>query len=1345
MNKYIKRGRARKNDREGRKPHFIALFLVSLSVASVLITLPAQSPGVPCDPADYVNISSAGYNAVPPFVTKGGGTPNVLILFANSADLYEFAYKVPEKYDRNGDGLPNDCNAGSAFCTIDASFDPNTRYYGYFEIGVMYRYDSGGYFAADAAGGLPGNFLNWLTMRKIDILKKVAIGGKYLNRAQKNSPKLLEGQNKPNHPPNSTADTEQMAHWDYFKTYNGRYYMLDGDSNSGIVNICTDSTCSDFAERFEIKILNPAAPTGVLHTFVDEYLDGSDDAVRFGLMTLNEGNRFEGGKSNEYDGGDVRIPVSQSSRNDFFSGLANADPLAHNPLGESLYQAVRYFQNGPNAYHSGNAGTNDPVTDNPCEKNFVIILTSGESTKDKNLPGTSFSGVSLAPVMDADFNVVNYMNEIDAIEGAPPNNRDSDLLEPTVPDHDGTYYLGGVAYYAHTNDLRDDVDGYQNLTVYTVYAFGSSSKGEQLLKETSKYGGFEDVDGDNQPGLSSEWDSNGDGNPDTYFPASSGPALEAQLKAALLDILKRSSSGTAASILTTSGKGDAVIYQALFYPNTTADKFGTDSVNWIGNITSLFIDKSGNVREDSNGNWRLDTTGTCGSTADPGDCIIKMDYDVVQGAIAYRYEDTNGNGIPDDNSTADDFKIKGGFVPIENVKTIWDAGKLLLARNVSSNPRKIFVDYAYTGYYDFNDTNASLWRDYLRAADDTESAKIINYLHGEAVSGYRSRTVTYKGTTGVWKLGDIINSSPVAVSRPKENYDLIYGDSTYRKFFEKYRDRRVMVYVGGNDGMLHAFNGGFYNSAQKQFYKNLDTSSDPAVYDNSSSLQLGQEMWAYLPKQLLPHVKWLTETSYKDTGHVYYVDLTPKVVDARIFEGEFNDPSGTHPYGWGTILIGGMRFGGRPMNICNGGVEETLASAYFALDITDPESPPQLLWTFVPNNGTLTSGFPGVARVLSRDINGDVAASGDKWYMIVGSGPKDFDTNSNITTSTLANGELYVVEMESGTLVRTFTTSEGIVDAGGFFADTITVDANVYLRGDAVVDVVYSGQSYYHSASSSYRGKMYRLNTKNSPDPSQWVLSTLFSTDEPITSAPSAALDGKGNLWVFFGTGKFIGSADKNSTDSGAFYGIKDKAQPWLSPYTSTVEISKNNLFNSTNTTVSSGGSTVASLEESLSYSNWSGLMLEIDASDGWYIDHASITTDDLYNSDPALNQHLGERVISKPTVLGGLVIWPTYQPTQGTDSCVYEGNSNIYSVYYETGTAFKQYVFSDEKVSQPTTVSRSKSLGYGMPSSIGAIVTESGGIKGFSQQSTGSILEIEAISTYSLKPGLAGWKEDNL
>jgi hypothetical protein len=101
-----------------------------------------------------------------------------------------------------------------------------------------------------------------------------------------------------------------------------------------------------------------------------------------------------------------------------------------------------------------------------------------------------------------------------------------------------------------------------------------------------------------------------------------------------------------------------------------------------------------------------------------------------------------------------------------------------------------------------------------------------------------------------------------------------------------------MIYTGGNDGMLHAF--------------------DAAT---------GEEAWAFIPKLVLPNLFKLADNNYANT-HQFYVDGAPTV-------GDVYDvlPS---PAAWKTILVGGLNKGGK---------------GYYALDVTDPAAP-KALWEF---------------------------------------------------------------------------------------------------------------------------------------------------------------------------------------------------------------------------------------------------------------------------------------------------------------------------------------------------------------------------------------------------------------
>jgi len=128
--------------------------------------------------AGFAGVSD--YCAIPPFIGRSLA-PNVVLIVDNSGSMFRFAYfdgwNTPEAADDNW------CN--SSYCT---DFDPNYNYYGYFEPDYWYKYDdSQGWFYPTAAKSdrskasdeWDGNFLNWLLMRRVDIIRKVLTGGKY--------------------------------------------------------------------------------------------------------------------------------------------------------------------------------------------------------------------------------------------------------------------------------------------------------------------------------------------------------------------------------------------------------------------------------------------------------------------------------------------------------------------------------------------------------------------------------------------------------------------------------------------------------------------------------------------------------------------------------------------------------------------------------------------------------------------------------------------------------------------------------------------------------------------------------------------------------------------------------------------------------------------------------------------------------------------------------------------------------------------------------------------------------------------------------------------------------------
>ncbi|MFQ5587263.1 MAG: pilus assembly protein [Nitrospiria bacterium] len=867
----------------------------------------------------------------------------------------------------------------------------------------------------------------------------------------------------------------------------------------------------------------------------------------------------------------------------------------------------------------------------------------------------------------------------------------------------GDYYeirCGGAAGFS-------DCDRYdRNETPNNTRTFAVTGTTSGFLKSplwyAAKYGGFKDNDGSNTPNLTGEWDNDGDGVPDTYFDAANPLKLESELSKALTAVLNRSSSGTSVSVLATAGEGEGALYQAYFYPSKY--EAGLER-KWIGYMHGLFLDSFGNLREDTDQDGRLILTS---------DRIVRTFFDTTSGETKVNiFVDADGDGKADSTTPAD-------TLPIDQMSPIWEAGKELAIAPSSS--RKIFtwLNTNHDNTVDpgefvlFDDTQKTALKPYIRALDDNangsaddESANIINFIRGDQIAGMRDRDITVGGSKKIWKLGDIVYSTPATVSAPRERYDLLYGDTSYRAFYNQYKNRRNVVYVGANDGMLHAFNAGFYTPGDDP----LTPKKEHGRFDPGAGKKLGQELWSFIPYQLLPHLKWLTRQDYT---HVYYVDLKPKVTDAQIFT-----PDADHPNGWGTILIGGMRMGGGTISVTDtfsGGTPgtRTFESAYFVLDITNPEKDPVLLASFTDSDLGFTTSFPSVLRVT----NGTSPPTTTKWMFMVGSGPTTY------TGASGQNAKIKIVNLKTGVLERTIDT--GLTNA--FMGDSINIDGNL----DFTTDVAYIGSSYLQLG--EWKGNMYRLSIQNQLNPANWVLSTLYQTDPgPITAAPTASFGTNNKLWVYFGTGRYYDPTDQNDTSQQHFYGIKD---PCWNDVTllCTTTVTQGDLLKSSGFRIKTDGSSQGGPQ-----GTFKDLLLDLNASTtnkGWYFDLAP-----------------KERVLSKSSVLGGIVFFTSFVPNG--DACTAGGISFMHGLYYETGTSYPESPFGEPPPppgAPPVEVKNVKTLGEGLPSGIGIHIgsatsgggsgTCQSGIKGFVQQSTGTITEVCGDPAFSIRSGVKGWRD---
>lgn len=208
------------------------------------------------------------------------------------------------------------------------------------------------------------------------------------------------------------------------------------------------------------------------------------------------------------------------------------------------------------------------------------------------------------------------------------------------------------------------------------------------------------------------------------------------------------------------------------------------------------------------------------------------------------------------------------------------------------------------------------WSDLSTAqkAELGNSPALLDYLRGDKTNEGTGAT-QYRIRNS--KLGDIVNSTAAFVGTQDFGYGTATGlsateQSSYkaRRASGGFKNRAQTLYVGANDGMLHAF----------------DALS-------------GVERFAYVPNALLTGGN-LAELADKDYTHRYYVDGSPKTADARL--------NGA----WRTVLVGSTGAGGR---------------AYFAMDVEDATSfdKSKVLWEFTEPDLGVALGQASIVRTES--------------------------------------------------------------------------------------------------------------------------------------------------------------------------------------------------------------------------------------------------------------------------------------------------------------------------------------------------------------------------------------------
>jgi len=312
----------------------------------------------------------------------------------------------------------------------------------------------------------------------------------------------------------------------------------------------------------------------------------------------------------------------------------------------------------------------------------------------------------------------------------------------------------------------------------------------------------------------------------------------------------------------------------------------------------------------------------------------------------------------------------------------------------------------------------------------------------------------------------------------------------------------------------------------------------------------------------------------------------------------------------------------------------------------------------------------------------------------------------------------------------------------------ITVDKDLDYRAD----VAYAGRTI-HDGALPWRGKLYRLTIGCGAapcSPTTWgianganrtpteVIDSFFDAGVganvevgPITAAPTATVDDSNKLWVFFGTGRYLGNADKVDNNEQRLYGIKDSVLSGVCTETSTTSCYDNDLVDATNAVVClvcTGGTNQVTDPTNASVTTVNGtgttsMVGLVQSKDGWRVTLPAGT-----------GTNSAERSVVNPTLIGGTVFFPTFVPEN--DFCASNGASYLYALFYKTGTAAMTPVVGTATAGSNVNITTKISLGIGMASSMSVQIGSqgsgaqgmggggggcSGGMTGAIQQSTGA------------------------
>jgi type IV pilus assembly protein PilY1 len=379
-----------------------------------------------------------------------------------------------------------------------------------------------------------------------------------------------------------------------------------------------------------------------------------------------------------------------------------------------------------------------------------------------------------------------------------------------------------------------------------------------------------------------------------------------------------------------------------------------------------------------------------------------------------------------------------------------------------------------------------------------DHSDFLNYLRGDTtheVSSLASGSAhAYRNRDKL--VGDIVNAKPRPVGPPTSPYSSA-ANPGYAAFKTTWASRPTMLYVASNDGMLHAVNG------------------------SVSGANAGTEVFAYMPGAVIqgptgsPTTTGIQTRGDPNMTHRYFVDGPIGVYDIDFARtaGNSGNPD------WRSVLVGALGKGGK---------------SYYAIDVTDPSAftsetttAAKVLWEFTHADLGYTYGEPAVVKTRQYG-----------WVLIFGSGYNNAD----------GRGYFFIVNPRTGALLQRIEAREAagpVIGTATVQAGLAHVQAYVLDRSDSTADAVYAGDLL---------GNVWRLDVTAASGayPAPVRLATLTDTSNvavPFTTRPTLVVQpGSNRRWVTIGSGRLLATGDVSSTQPQGFYALIDGTGLAFSP-----------------------------------------------------------------------------------------------------------------------------------------------------------------------------------------------------